>query len=101
MPPAVEHVAKQAKLSGDYDVRVIPRTKNFIEQLMEGVDGGSEADRKWIAAGASSSLVDRAMPLLEGLEPQRVAAIRAALQRVQLLGQEAVLVTMPEALILP
>jgi hypothetical protein len=35
------------------------------------------------------------------LEPQRIAAIRSALQRAELLGQEAVLVTMPEALILP
>ena len=91
----------KAKLNGDYNVRVIPRPKNCIEQLVEGVDGGSEADRKWIMTGASTSLVDQAMPLLKGLEPQRIAAIRSALQRAELLGQEAVLLTMPEALILP
>ena len=97
---AIEHVAKEAKLSGDYDVRVIPRPKNFIEQLLESQDGGSEQDRRWLTAGGPS-LADLAMPMLKDLEPQRAAAIRSALQRLQLLGQETVILAMPEALVLP
>ena len=97
---AIEHVAKQAKLEGDYDVRVVPRPKNFIEQLVEETsNGGSPEDRRWIATGAS--LVELAAPMLRDLDPTRVAAIRAALERLQLLGQEGVILAMPEALVLP
>ena len=97
---AIEHVAKQAKLEGDYAVRVVPRPKNFIEQLVEETsNGGSPEDRRWIATGPS--LVELAAPMLRDLDPARVAAIRAALQRLQLLGQEGVILAMPEALVLP
>ena len=42
------------------------------------------------------SLVDLAMPYLRHLDPHRVAAVKMALQRLQLLQQEGVLLMMPE-----
>ncbi|MCI0465004.1 MAG: S49 family peptidase, partial [Gemmataceae bacterium] len=101
---AIEHIAAQAKLK-DYDVRVIPKPKNFIEQLVEEL-AGEKDDKPGLhlsaglpVAGRQASLVDLAMPHLQHLDPQRVRAIRMALQRLQLLQQEGVMLTMPEILI--
>ena len=38
---AIAHVAGQAKLT-DYDVRVVPAPKNFLEQLIEDASGASD-----------------------------------------------------------
>jgi hypothetical protein len=47
---AIVHAAGQAGLSG-YDVRVVPRAKNFLEVLMEQ-SGDHEADRKGLDVAA-------------------------------------------------
>jgi protease IV len=92
---AVEHVAAQAKLK-DYDIRVIPEPKPFLERLMEEATGKQE-DKPGLGARArSASLVDLAMPYIRHLDPERVRLIRAALQRLQLLQQEGVILMMPE-----
>jgi len=98
---AIAHVAAQAKLT-DYDVRIVPAPKNFLEQLIEETSGGKDhapgldagVDR--LGAGGSASLVDLALPYLRHLEPRRVAAVKAALQHLQLLQREGVLLIMPE-----
>ena len=46
---AIVHVAGQAGLS-DYDVRVVPRAKDFLEVLMQQ-SGDHEADRKGLDVG--------------------------------------------------
>jgi protease-4 len=91
---AVKHVAKKANVE-NYEVRVIPEPKNFVELLMAGMSGGkSEDDAKHVMTrGSISSL---ALPYLQGLDPARVRSVQTALQRLDLLCGESVVLTMPE-----
>ena len=100
---AIVHVEGQAGLS-DYDVRVVPRAKNFLEVLMEQ-SGDHEADRKGldVAAGrpllpaaGSLPLFELAAPYLKMLDPARAALVRQALGRLELLQREGVVLMMPE-----
>jgi protease-4 len=98
---AISYVAEKAKLTA-YDVRAIPAPKNFLEQLVE--EAGGEQDNvpgiglasRLPGAGRSVPLVDLAMPYLRNLDPHRVAAVKAALQHLQLLQNDGVLLIMPE-----
>jgi len=98
---AIAHVADLAKLK-DYEVRAVPAAKNFLEQLVQ--DSSGEDDNQpglRLIPGLSTlkgqaSLVDLAMPYLRQLDPDRIAAVRLALQRLELLRQEGVIVMMPE-----
>ena len=98
---AIDHVAGQAKLT-DYDVRVVPEPKNFLEQLLEEASAArttrpaSTWPPRLPGPGAQTSLVDLAMPYLQHLDPQRVAVVKLALQRLQLIQQEGVILMMPE-----
>lgn len=98
---AIVHVAEKAKLT-DYDVRAVPAPKNFLELLVEESSGTSDDSpgiklRSLIPGPrGGASLLELAMPHLRHLEPQRVAAVKMALQRLQLLQQEGVILMMPE-----
>jgi protease-4 len=98
---AIAYVADQAKLT-DYDIRVVPAPKNFLEQFIEEASGGKEdapgivTVGHHLSGGRSTSLVDLAMPYLRQLDPHRVAAVKAALQHLQMLQRENVLLMMPE-----
>jgi protease-4 len=95
---AVAHVAEQAKLS-DYEVRVVPKPRNLVELIMAGA-GDDPTDRRTLGMRAKGdSLLDLALPYLQGLDPVRVRGVRAALQRMQLMQEEGVLVAMPEVLV--
>jgi protease IV len=97
---AIAYIAGQAKLT-DYDVRMVPPNKNFLEQLIEEASGGSDdasgigLRTRPIAAGPES-LIDLAMPLLRHLDPPRVTAVKDALGHLQMLQREGVLLMMPE-----
>jgi protease-4 len=101
---AIAHVAGQAKLT-DYDVRIVPAPKNFLEQLIEEASGGKDdapgidAAAGRLGLGGSASLVDLALPHLQHLEPRRVAAVTDALRHLELLQREGVLLMMPEVAI--
>ncbi len=104
---ALAHVAKEAKVS-DYEVRVVPEPKGFLELLLE--DSSSKVDeplainvKPRITTGGSplhstagSPLLDAALPLLEGLDGNRVRAVHRALIQLQTLRQEGVILSMPE-----
>jgi protease IV len=97
---AIAHVAGQAKLT-DYDVRIVPAPKNFLEQLIEETSGASDDSpgvdlRSRLMAAGPGSLVDLALPLIRHLDPSRVAAVKDALRHLQLLQREGVLLMMPE-----
>jgi protease-4 len=98
MSDAVAFAAKEAKMN-DYDTRVVPEPKNFLEKLMEQASGDEE-DRASVSLGklpaARTSLVDLAKPYLQGLDPQRVQLVTEALEKLQLLEQDRVLMVMPE-----
>ncbi len=97
MNDAVAFVAGQAKIK-DYDVRVVPEPKNFLEQLMEGLSGGrDEAGHVRLAAG-QDSLFKLAAPYLQNLDPTRTAAVASVLRRLEILQKEGVVLTMPEIL---
>ncbi len=102
---AIEFVAGKAGLK-EYEVISLPEPKSFFEAIFEEMsDKESEADRLSIAsaAGASgpASILELALPHLKGLDPHRVAQIRRALQRLDSLNQERVLLSMPEIAIRP
>jgi len=96
---AIRSVAQQAKLK-DYEVRVIPRPKNFMEVLFEDM-GGKEDDDKGVSLSplvgrCYGGLLDAALPYLNALEPERVAAVKTTLQRLSLLQNERAVLMMPE-----
>jgi protease-4 len=101
---AIAFVAGQAKLT-DYDVRVVPAPKNFLEQLLEDASGAKD-DAPGIVSVADGraglgrvSLVELAAPYLRQLEPERIGAIKSALGHLQMLKHEGVLLLMPETAI--
>jgi protease-4 len=97
MNDAVVFAANQAKVK-DYDVRVVPEPKNFLEQLIEEASGNKDDAGHIQTAPGSASLIKLAMPYLEHLDPRRSAAVLSALRRLQILQVERVVLTMPEIL---
>jgi protease-4 len=97
---AIKFVAKQAKLD-EYEIRVIPRPKNFMEILLSDLGDGEEDDDTISIAstltgvGRAHWLLERALPHLKGLDPQRLDTVRLALQQLNLLQEESVILTMP------
>jgi protease-4 len=97
MSDAIAFAADQAKIK-DYDTRVVPEPKNFLEQLMERVSGDKdEAGHVRIAAGGDS-LFKLAAPYLRNLDPRRTAAVASVFRRLEILQKEGVVLTMPEIL---
>ncbi len=110
---AIQHVAKQANLK-EYEVRVVPRPKGFLEMLLSDLTekdsdgqqlstgvGAAVAPRVGAAVALlqprqSNALLDAAMPMLGGVDPKRMEAIKLALVRLSLLQQERVVLMMPE-----
>jgi protease-4 len=98
---AVQFVAREAKLA-DYDVRVVPKPKNFLEQLLEELTGEEKEEGKGLDARAAalvrdqSSVLEMALPHLKHLDPQRLAAVKQALWRLELIRKEGVVLMMPE-----
>jgi protease-4 len=90
---ATAFAAGQAKIK-DYDVRVVPEPRNFIEQLMEQISGGKSEPGH--VGMAENSLLKLAAPYLENLDPQRVAAVASVFRRLEILQKEGVVLTMPE-----
>jgi len=98
MSDAIAFAADHAKIK-DYDVRVVPEPKNFMEQLMEQFSGGGKDEANHVGIAVShDSLLKLAAPYLQQLDPDRTAAVASVLQRLAILQQEGVVLTMPEIL---
>jgi protease-4 len=99
---AIAFVAEQAKLK-DYAVRVVPEPKNAIEKLLEELSGDTEEgqglDARLTRAASQPSLLELAMPHLQHLDPERLALVKQALLRLELIRQEGVVLMMPEFMI--
>jgi protease-4 len=94
---AVAFAAEQAKVK-NYDVRVVPEPKNFLEQLMEQISGDKDGPNHVRIAENGGTLLKLAEPYLQGLDPQRTAAVVSVLSRLEILQKEGVVLTMPEIL---
>jgi protease-4 len=97
MTDAIAFAADQAKIK-EYDVRVVPEPKNFLEQLMERLTPEKDETGHVSAAADYSTLFKLAAPYLQNLDPQRTAAIASVLTRLEILQKEGVVLTMPEIL---
>lgn len=96
-------VAKAAELAsvGDYELRVLPKTKSFFDILREGM-GGEETDRvsaRIASAGdlfsSGSPLMDAVLPVLRSLDPQRAKVLIQGLSRLQLMHDGQILLMTP------
>ncbi|MGA2659843.1 MAG: S49 family peptidase, partial [Verrucomicrobiota bacterium] len=97
MSDALAFAADQANIK-DYDLRVIPEPKNFLEQLMEQLSGDKdEGGRVGVAAG-EDPLFKLAASCLQNLDPRRTAAVASVLRRLETLQKEGLVLTMPEIL---
>jgi protease-4 len=90
---AARFVADQAKLT-DYELRVLPKPKSFLEELLEARDGDDA--RKGLDVLHRPPLLELAQPYLRSLDPSRANLVRAALGRLELLHREGVITMMPE-----
>jgi len=98
---AIEFAAQKAAIK-DYDVRVVPEPKNFIEQLVEQISGSAEKEdaKRIVSIGSDSTqLWNLALPYLSGLDPQRVAVIRQAFVQLQMMQNEGVMLMTPPVMI--
>ncbi len=95
MSDAVAFAADQAKIK-DYDVRVVPEPKTFLEQLMEQLSGERDEANHVRIAASGDSLFRLAAPYLQNLDPRRTAAVASAMCRLEILQKEGVVLTMPE-----
>jgi protease-4 len=97
MSDAVAFAAEQAKIK-DYETRVVPEPKSFLEQWMEQVSGDKDEAGHVRIAGGGDSLFKLAAPYLQNLDPRRTAAVASVLRRLEILQKEGVVLTMPEIL---
>jgi protease IV len=94
---AIRFAADEAKLK-DYEIRVVPETKNFLEQLLEEAEGPKEDSHHVSLAGAGQhdTLLRTALPYLDSLDPKRVRTVLRALRQLETLRAEGAVLMMPE-----
>ena len=97
---AVKFAASEAKLD-KYDLRVVPEPKSFFELLLDDTAGDKSTDKRLGArlVQGESSLLRAALPLMQALDPQRLAAVRLAIVRLDLLQREGIVLMAPEMLL--
>jgi protease-4 len=97
---AVKFAASEAKLD-KYELRVVPEPKGFFEMLLEGSGEDKTSDKRLGARSPAqdSPLLQAALPLLRQLDPQRLAAVRMALLRLDLLQRDGVVLMAPEIIV--
>ena len=88
----------------DYVLRTVPRPKDFFTQMLEDMSG--QGERPSDVAMSTQPLIDLSAPpladwltLLDRTDPARAAAVRRALQRVELIHQHGVAMLMPMELV--
>ena len=101
---AIDYAAAKASIE-DYEVRVIPRPKDILTQLIEEYSGQGERptdismpDAMTLFSGNPS--LKSLFELLQKTEPQRARALYQALMRIELIRRENVIMMMPFDLVL-
>ena len=101
---AVEYAAAQVSLD-EYEVRVIPEPQDFITMLMGEYSGEGGRPTDISMSGAAGLLAGHPtlaslFDLLRQTEPRRARALYQALQRVELIRAEGVIMMMPFDMVL-
>lgn len=96
---AIDYAVSKTSLK-DYEVRVIPRPKDFFTMMMEQYSGQGQRPTDitlpdTTALFAGSPTCQTILELLQKTEPQRARALYQALQRIELIRQEGVIMMMP------
>ena len=91
---AIAFAAQQAKLQ-KYEVRIVPRPKNLIEQLMSDLGQDSSNSPHLRLSLDHTGLLKSVMPLLQGLDHQRTRIVMQALLQLIITQRERVTLTMP------
>lgn len=93
---AIVFAAAEAQLD-DYDIRVVPRSKNFMEMLMSELSGGNNESGhlRLKFSGAASSPWEGLMPAIRSLDPVRATAVQQTLMQLDILQSERVSLMMP------
>jgi protease-4 len=96
---ALDYAASKASIE-DYEVRVIPRPKDFFTMLMEDVSGEGESPTDITLRDPAALMIGEPtfkplFDLLRKTEPQRARALYQALQRIELIRREGVIMMMP------
>ncbi len=86
---AIAYAAKKVELE-DFEVRTFPEPKNFLEQLFEDV-GDKKQDEKRLSAGIWSAI----LPAMESIDPEHASMIGQAIQQLDHLKSERVMLTAP------
>ena len=90
---AITYAASQANVT-DYAIRTVPEPKNFLQKLMEKSSGGDDENR--ISLATSGNWLQRlAAPYLAGIDAQHLAPINMALDQLELMQNEQVMLMMP------
>ena len=96
---AIELAASEAGLD-EYKVRVVPRPKNVLEQMLSGMSGGDEDNESIRLSPLTSEPWRKALQLVAPhwtrWEPQRVNTIYRALVQLEILQRERLSLAMPE-----
>jgi protease-4 len=99
---AIRFAADEANLA-EYDIRVLPKPKTFLDLFMKGL-GADEDDDDASAAASSWPVaapgVEMLAPVLKPLGPARARMIARFLMRVDLLGRERVLTVLPAEMLI-
>jgi len=99
---AIRFAADEANLA-EYDIRVLPKPKTFLDLFMKGLgadeddDNASAAASSWPVAAPGLEML---APVLKPLGPARARMIARFLMRVDLLGRERVLTVLPAEMLI-
>jgi protease IV len=104
LQPAIEYAASKASIT-DYEVRVVPEPKDFITLLLEDYTGEGERPSDVSLSGTTSLLsgcpdLATALNVLRKAEPRRARVLYQALQRIELIRKESVILMMPNDMLL-
>jgi protease IV len=90
---AIQFAAKKADVE-DYEVRVVPEPKSFFELLAADLND-SKPDDKHLRIDTAGSIWETVLPMLNGLDPHRVKAVRQAFQQLEIIQAERLSLSMP------
>jgi protease IV len=90
---AIQFAAKKANVE-DYEVRVVPEPKSFFELLAADLND-SKPDDKHLQVNPAGSIWETVLPMLNGLDPHRVKAVRQALKQLEIIQAERLSLSMP------